>query len=476
MTIMKSSRTLFCAAGILLASILTACGGSSDAGRDPILGLKGADLVSVSVTPATATVLVGASQQYNATANYSDGTSSNVTTASAWASASPTIATVGAGTGLARGVAAGSAALSASFGGKSGSATLIVTAPLPPPPPVLTAIAVTPATATVVVGGTQQYTATGSYSNGSTAVITNGVTWSSSSIAFGTVAPSGMATGVAPGSTTISATSGALSGNAVLNVTAPPVVVVPPVVPPAPVVPPVVPPAPVVPPVVPPAPVVPPVVPPAPVVPPVVPPVTPPATATLNLRSAASFAVLAGTSITNNSGGTTFITGDVGAPSQTTPPPQAAGFNNYTSGPILAGALADLQLAITDANSRTCTVSSASGIDLGGLVLTPGVYCYAGSINITGTFTMNGPGLYIFRTASTLNATANAVVALTGGATAENAFWIPVGPTTLGANGAFKGSILGQAAAITVGDNTTLLNGRVLSGAAVTLRNNQITK
>jgi hypothetical protein len=155
---------------------------------------------------------------------------------------------------------------------------------------------------------------------------------------------------------------------------------------------------------------------------------------------------------------------------------QVAGFTNYKSGAILAGALADLQVAVTDVNSRTCTVNSAAGVDLGGLVLTPGVYCYAGAISITGTFTMNGPGLYIFRTASTLNSTANSIVALTGGATAANVNWVPVGPTTLGANSVFKGSILGQAAAITLGDNTTLLNGRVLTAAAVTLRNNQIAK
>jgi len=198
--------------------------------------------------------------------------------------------------------------------------------------------------------------------------------------------------------------------------------------------------------------------------------------ATLSLGRAASFAVLAGTSITNNAGGTTLVVGDVGSPSQTVDPTQAAGFNNYKSGAILTGALDDLQVAITDANSRTCTVNSASGIDLGGLVLTPGVYCYAGSINITGTFTMNGPGLYIFRTASTLNTTANSVVALIGGASSDSVFWVPVGPTTLGANSVFKGSILGQSAAITAGDNTTLLTGRVLTAAAVTLRNNQITK
>ncbi len=208
----------------------------------------------------------------------------------------------------------------------------------------------------------------------------------------------------------------------------------------------------------------------------VVPPVVNPVANPVALGNAASFAVLAGTSITNNSGGTTLITGDVGSPSQTTDPVLAAGFTNYKSGALLTNALADLQVAITDANTRICDVTSASGIDLGGLVLTPGVYCYAGAISITGTFTMNGPGVYIFRTASTLNSTANSIVALIGGATADNVSWIPTGPSTLGANSVFKGAILAQSAAITMGDNATLLNGRVLSAAAVTLRNNQITK
>ncbi len=109
-------------------------------------------------------------------------------------------------------------------------------------------------------------------------------------------------------------------------------------------------------------------------------------------------------------------------------------------------------------------------------MLTPGVYCYAGAISITGTFTMAGPGLYIFRTSSTLNSTANSIVALNGGASAANVFWVPVGPTTLGANSVFKGTILGASAAITLGDNVDLQDGRVLTQAAVTLRNNKITK
>ena len=196
----------------------------------------------------------------------------------------------------------------------------------------------------------------------------------------------------------------------------------------------------------------------------------------VNLRSAAAFAVLAGTNLTNNAGGSTYITGDVGSPSQTVAPVIAPGYTNYESGAVLQTALNDLRLAINDANSRPCNVTFAADIDLGGLVLGPGVYCYAGKVSITGTLTLNGPGAHIFRTAQTFNATANSEIVLTNGAINDNVIWAPVGATTLGANSAFKGSIIAQDAAITVGDSTTLLNGRALTTTAVTLRNNRITK
>ena len=473
MNLLQQTKTLCCAAGLLLATVLAGCGGG-DGGRDPILGLPAADLVSVTVTPATSSILVGNNQQLTATASYSDGTSRNVTTLSTWTSATPAVASIGASTGLARGVTAGSSAITAAFGSRSGSATLTVT-PLTPvvppvPVPVLASLAVTPATASILVGATQQYTAIATYSDNSTAVVTNTVTWNSGATSVASIAASGIATGVAAGTSTITASSGGRSANATLTVTAP-VVVVPPVVEPPVVVPPVVVPPVVVPPVVVPPVVVPPIVQPPVVEPPVV--ITPPV---VTLRRAANFAVLAGTSITNNAGGTTLVTGDVGAPSQTVAPPQAAGFNNYTSGAPLTGALEDLMLAIEAANNNPCTVSSAAGIDLGGLVLAPGVYCYSGPVSITGTFTMSGPGLYIFRMSSTLNTTANSAVAFTGGAESSSVFWVPEGATTLGANSTFKGNILSKTAAITLGDNATVVNGRVLSGAAVTLRNNKVAK
>jgi Ice-binding-like/Bacterial Ig-like domain (group 2) len=502
----RYTRTLFCSVGFLVTAFVAGCGGGGDQGRDPILGLPGAELVTVTVAPQGPAIAIGAGQQFTATASYSDNTSRDVTAVAAWTSASATVATVNATTGLAKGVAAGTSVITATFGGKAGSSTLTVTQPQPvllqsltivptsatvqvgaslplavtanysngtsvvvtsiaqyvsgttasvtvapggvatavapgasvitasfggksvtstitvPAGVTLSSIAVTPASATVGINGTQQFVATGTYSDGSSGNVSNTVTWTSGTPAIATVAAGGLATGVTAGNSNIVATLGANSGSAVLTVTA---AIVPPV--------------------------------------------------TVNLGRATGFAVLAGTSLTNNSGGTTVISGDIGSPSQTTDPVQSSG-TNYKAGPEMDGAFADLQVAITDANSRTCTVSSASGVDLGGLVLTPGVYCYAGAISITGNFTMNGAGVYIFRTASTLNSTANSTVSLINGATADKVFWVPVGATTLGANSTFKGSILGKSAAITLGDNATVLNGRVLSAAAVTLSNNQVTK
>ncbi len=499
----RYTKTLFCSIGFLATALLAGCGGG-DQGRDPILGVPAATLVSLAVTPAAPGIALGASQQLAATATYSDGSTQAVT--AAWTSATPAVATVTAATGLATGAGVGSAVIGATYSGKTASATLTVTpavllsiAVTPQAPTVqmaatrqlavigtysdattqnlttsatfvsatpasatvntgglvtgaalgtsiitatsngksatttvtvpaatLASITVTPAASTVLIGGLQQFVATATYSDNTTAFVTGTAVWSSNSPSIGTVAATGVATGVAAGATTITATVGARSGSAALTVTA---VALP-----------------------------------------------PSAVLAVPLGGAANFAILAGTSLTNNAGGTTLITGDVGAPSQTVDPTQAAGFTNYKSGAILAGALADLQTAISDANGRTCDVSFAGGIDLGGQTFAPGVYCYAGAINITGTVTLNGPGVYIFRTALTLNSTANSIVALGNGATAANVNWLPVGPTTLGANSVFKGTILGQSAAITVGDNTTLLNGRVLTGAAVTLRNNQIAK
>jgi hypothetical protein len=398
------------------ASVISATSGGLSGSAT--LNVLPAALVSLAVTPAATNFQIGATRQLATFATYSDGSVVNVTANSGFVSANPAAVSV-ANTGLMTGVAAGSSNITASFSGKTAIATATTSGAT------LSSIAVAPANAAVAIGGTQQFVAVGTYSDNTTAVITSTAKWTSANTGIATVLNTGIATGIAAGTTAITATADGKSASGNLTVTAA---------------------------------------------------APPPAFTPIDLGRAANFGVLAGTSLTNNSGGTTFVTGDVGSPSQTTDPTQAPGYANYKSGAPLSNALADLQTAITDAKSRSCDVTFAGDIDLGGLVFAPGVYCYAGAINVTGTFTLNGPGVYIFRTELTLDTTANSVIALTNGATADNVTWVPVGPSTLGANSAFKGSILGQSAAITVGDNTTLLNGRVLSAAAVTLSNNQITK
>ncbi len=86
------------------------------------------------------------------------------------------------------------------------------------PPPTLTSIAVTPNNPTISTGATQQFTATGTYSDSSTQNITSQVTWNSSTPAVATINPSGLASGVSAGSTMISASQSGVTGQTTLTV------------------------------------------------------------------------------------------------------------------------------------------------------------------------------------------------------------------------------------------------------------------
>jgi len=91
---------------------------------------------SITVTPSTASVAVGATQQYTAVAAFSNGTSSDVTFVSLWASSATNVGTVGASTGLATGVTAGTTLITAALGATtSAPVTLNVTGGHPSPTP-----------------------------------------------------------------------------------------------------------------------------------------------------------------------------------------------------------------------------------------------------------------------------------------------------------------------------------------------------
>jgi uncharacterized protein YjdB len=170
-------------------------------------------VASIAVSPGTASIPVGATQQFTATATYSDGSTGNITSTATWTSSTVSAATVNAA-GLATGVATGSTTVTASVGSVSATAKLTVTAKT------LTAIAVSPATASVAAGVTQQFTATATYSDSSTANVTTAATWTTASASVATIGSGGLATGVAAGTTNVTASMGGMSATAALTVTA----------------------------------------------------------------------------------------------------------------------------------------------------------------------------------------------------------------------------------------------------------------
>jgi hypothetical protein len=155
-------------------------------------------------------VAAGLTEQFTATGTYTDGSTQNLTASVTWASSSTAAATIAAG-GLATTVAAGTTTISATSGGVTGNTTLTVL------PPVLVSIAVTPANPSVAKGLTQQFTATGTFSDASVQNLTASVAWASSDTLVATIDAGGLATAVAVGTTTISAIAGGVNGSTVLT-------------------------------------------------------------------------------------------------------------------------------------------------------------------------------------------------------------------------------------------------------------------
>lgn len=196
---MKNLLVLFAS---ILVSLLTACNGGSSSPQ----------LTSIQVTPASPSVAAGLTQQFMATGMYSNSTTQDLTSTATWSSSNMSVATIASG-GLATTKAAGGpVTISAAQNGVTGTASLQVTAPT------LVSIAVTPAADSIPVGTFLQFTATGTYTDGSTQNLTSSVTWSSSAATVASIAAGGLATGATTGSTTITATSGSVTGNTSLTV------------------------------------------------------------------------------------------------------------------------------------------------------------------------------------------------------------------------------------------------------------------
>jgi len=199
-------------------------------------------------------------------------------------------------------------------------------------------------------------------------------------------------------------------------------------------------------------------------------------TGALDLGTAASFAVLAGSAITfAGAVNTSQIAGDIG----TFPTPAITGLENlilngtnHGGDAIIQAAQVDLAAAYIDAAGRAFDVQYTGGFDLLGLSLGAGVYNSASSLFLSGNLTLDAHGnsdaVWIFQAGSTLITASNSSVTLLGGAQAGNVFWQVGSSATLGTGTSFAGSILALTS-ITVTTGATV-NGRVLArNGAVTI-------
>jgi uncharacterized protein YjdB len=169
---------------------------------------------SVDVTPQSPTITTGATTQLTATVRDANNTivTDRVVT---WATSNPAFVTVNA-SGTITGVAPGTATVTATSEGKSGSTTVTVSLIA------VSTVVVAPTTLALTTGQTGTLAATVTDANGN--VVTNRpVTWSSSDDLKATVSQTGVVTGVAAGSVTITAASGGKSGTAAVTVSSPPV-------------------------------------------------------------------------------------------------------------------------------------------------------------------------------------------------------------------------------------------------------------
>jgi uncharacterized protein YjdB len=169
-------------------------------------------VASVTVSPASTSLLVGATQQFSVVTKDAAGNTLTGRTVT-WASSNTAVATV-SGSGLVTGNAAGSATITATSETVSGTAAVTVTN-VP-----VASVTLSPASASLVVGATQQFTAVTKDAAGNT-LAGRTVTWASSNTTVAMVSGSGLATGMAGGPATITATSEGQSGTAAVSVTAP---------------------------------------------------------------------------------------------------------------------------------------------------------------------------------------------------------------------------------------------------------------
>jgi hypothetical protein len=201
---------------------------------------------------------------------------------------------------------------------------------------------------------------------------------------------------------------------------------------------------------------------------------------TIDLGTAGSYAVLAGSAVTNT--GSSVLNGNLGLSPGCAgaitgfPPGIVNGATNACNGPAGQAQL-DLTNAFTAGNLLTRT-GTLTGVDLGGQNLTHGVYFFATSAQLTGQLILNNNGnrnaVFVFQIGTTLTTGSSSSIVFTNGPD-KNVFWVVGSSATLGTSTKFAGHILALTS-ITLNNGATITCGSALArNGAVTLNNNVIT-
>ncbi len=198
------------------------------------------------------------------------------------------------------------------------------------------------------------------------------------------------------------------------------------------------------------------------------------------LGAAGSFSVLAASAVTNL--GPTILNGDLGISPNNAgsitgfPPGVVVGIVHAADG-VANQAQVDTTTAYTALAIQPCDFN-LTGQDLGGLTLTPGVYCFNSSAQLTGALTLNALGdptsIWVFRIGSTLTTASASSVLLINGASPCNVFWQVGSSATFGTTTAFKGNIL-AAVSITVNTGTNVIGRALARNGAVTMDTNNFS-
>jgi hypothetical protein len=198
------------------------------------------------------------------------------------------------------------------------------------------------------------------------------------------------------------------------------------------------------------------------------------------LLSAGNFTVMAASAITNT--GTTTITGNLAispnkASSVTGFPPGVVTGAKDEDNAVAIKAHSDLVTTYNDAANAT-PFKNMSGVNLGGKTLTPGVYRFNSSAQLTGTLILNGEGrsssLFIFQIGSTLTTAGASRVVLIGRANSCNVFWKVTSSATLGTTTSFQGNLIALTS-ITMTTGATIGVGGGVNGGRALARNGALT-